>query len=139
MKNLIKFLGLITLVLIMFSCEEESNFKQSEIELVPVYTLINTGTDIVSKGGPVSINVYRKKPLLVEYSSSVNATSYAITNYVDTSSETNYEIRFSKVNNGVSVEYTISAVKGTGSGTLSVASAIPVVYPIKISEKEVYN
>jgi hypothetical protein len=133
MKNKIKYLGLLTIIIAFFNCSEESNFKEPDIALVPVYAI----TNIVGTNAPYAINIYQQKSLIVEYSTSVNPVNYVSSNYVDSSTETNYEISVSKLVEGGSISYLISADKETGIGTLSVDGG--TVYTITISETEVYN
>lgn len=136
MKNIIKSLALFVLVIAAFSCEEEDYFNEGSegpIELVSIYSI----TNISGSNVPVKINIYRNKSLIVEYSSSVNATNFVSSGYADSSNETNYQVTVSKMVNGTPVNYVVSADKSTGDGTLTIDGG--TARTIKISEKEVYN
>ncbi|WP_405293586.1 hypothetical protein [Algibacter sp. Ld11] len=136
MKNIIKLLGLLSVVLVtFFSCDEESPFIEPNVELTPVYAL----TDIIGVNAPFAINIYREKDLIIEYSTNVNVTSFTSASYADTSTDTSYEISVAKLIGDDIVGYWISADKTTGEGTLTVVTDTQIEYQIKISEKEVYN
>jgi len=132
MKNLVKYFGISLIILASFGCEEEANFIEPTIELTTVYSLTN-----ISGNTPVKINIYRNKNLIIEYASGVNPLSFSSANYSDTSTDTNYEISVSKVDNQNTVSYVISADKVSGSGTLTIDATS--VHNISISEEEVYN
>lgn len=133
MKSIKKSIGILILVLSLFSCDEESNFQKSDIQLVPVYSLTE-----INNGGPEQINIYRGQPLIIEYSSAVNATSFDSTGYSDNSTDTTYEITVNKMVDGEAVNYVISADKATGEGTLVINSGVSV-HNVTVSEEEVYN
>ncbi|GAL63588.1 hypothetical protein [Algibacter lectus] len=136
MKNIIKLLGLLSVVLVtFFSCDEESPFIGPNVELTPVYAL----TDIIGANAPFAINIYREKDLIIEYSTNVNVTSFTSASYADTSTDTSYEISVAKLIGDDIIGYWISADKTTGEGTLTVVTDTQIEYQIKISEKEVYN
>jgi hypothetical protein len=145
MKNIIKCLGLLAIVFTLFSCDEESNFLESEIDLVSVYAI----TDISGGNTPVAINIYQQQNLIVEYISAVNLTSYVSSSFADTSTDTTYEFSVAKIVDIVDEEgkktgeevigYWVSADKTTGAGTLTVVSDIQEVYQIQVSVKEVLN
>ena len=135
MKNNIKYLGLFAIILAFFSCSEESNFKDPDIALVPVYAI----TNIVGSNAPFAINIYKEKPLIIVYNTSVNPISYMATGYTDSSTESNYEITVNRVSENDTVIYTITADKTTGVGNLTIVGASTTAYTIKVIEKEVYN
>lgn len=133
MKNLIKYLSVLVIVLSFASCEEESNFQDPSIELVPVYAI----TNIQGEDAPFRINIYRQQDLIIEYSSSVNATGFASSSYMDSSSEANYNISVDKITEDATMSYVITADRITGEGTLTIDATIE--YDIIISEEQVYN
>jgi len=133
MKKNIKYLGLFAIILAFFSCTEETNFKEPDIALVPVYAI----TNIVGANAPFAINVYKEKPLIIEYTTSVNPNSFTSSGYVDSSTATNFEFAVNKLANGTVVSYRVSADKVSGNGTLTVDNV--TVYTIKVAEKQVYN
>ncbi|WP_298493843.1 hypothetical protein [uncultured Algibacter sp.] len=133
MKNIIKILSLLILVLTMYNCDEENNFKESDINLVPVYSLTEINND-----GPFKINIYKEKPLIVEYSSNVTLSNYASSGYADTSTDIMYQITVNKIVDGVAVNYVISADKTTGEGTLNIDSGAST-HNVLLTEEEVYN
>jgi hypothetical protein len=135
MKNIIKCFALIAITFSLFSCDEESNFIESEIELVNVYSI----TEITGANAPFKINIYKNKSLIVQYNSLVAVTNYASSGYVDASTDTNYEISVDRISNGETVKYTISADKTSGVGNLTIAGSSTTVYTIKVVETEVYN
>lgn len=135
MKNNIKYLGLFAIVLFFFSCSEESNFKEPDIDLVPVYAI----TNIVGTNAPYAINIYREKPIIIVYTTSVNPISYTATGYTDNSTESSYDITVNRVSENETIKYTITADKATGVGNLTVVGASTTAYTIKVTEKEVYN
>jgi len=133
MKNIIKYISILAIVLAFTSCESESNFQEPNIELVPVYSI----TDIQGADTPFKINIYRQKDLIIEYSSSVNASSFASSNFMDISSDTTYEVSVDKMVEGSPVNYSISADKVTGLGTMTVDGT--TTYDIAMAEEDVYN
>jgi hypothetical protein len=145
MKKLIKIITVICVTLVMFGCEKESIFEGTpDIELVKVYTLSN-----ITGSGLNKINVYQTKPLLIEYETATKVAKYTSKGFVDSSTDTNYEVVLNKVvdildDAGVKtgetiIGYTISADKTTGDGTLTVLTDVSTVYNIKVTETEVYN
>ncbi|TXG35145.1 hypothetical protein [Seonamhaeicola maritimus] len=132
MKSIKKYIGVFVMVLALFACDEESNFKDFDAALTPVYSL----TDI-SNGGPFKINIYKEKSLIIEYISEVNAKSFVASGYSDTSTDTTYEITVSKQVDGATVTYVVSADKASGAGTLTVDGA--TVHDVILSEVEIYN
>lgn len=133
MKTIIKYISILAIVLTFTNCEEESNFQDPNIALVPVYSI----TDIQGTNTPFKINIYKLKSLIIEYSSSVNATSYTSSSYMDTSTDTNYEISVNKMDDGSTVNYLINADKATGVGTMTVDGT--TTFDIIIAEEDVYN
>ncbi len=121
------------LVLKMYNCDEENNFKESDINLVPVYSLTE-----INNGGPFKINIYKEKPLIVEYSSNVTLFNYASPGYADTSTDIMNKITVYKIVDGVAINYVISADKTTGEGTLTIDSGAST-HNVLLTEDEVYN
>jgi len=121
------------IAVVFFSCTEESNFKEPDIALVPVYAI----TNIVGANAPFAINIYKEKPLVIEYTTAVNPISFVSSGFVDSSTATNVELTVNKLNNGTAVNYRVSADKVSGNGTLTIDNG--TVYTIKVVEKQVYN
>ena len=133
MKTIIKYLSAFALVFFLISCDEENNFDEPNIALTPVYTV----SDIQGANTPFKINIYREKSLIIEYSSSVNTSSFESSNYSDTSTESNYTISVDKTTDLGTETYAITADKITGDGTLTVDGS--TVFNVTVSEEEVYN
>ncbi|TNJ42390.1 hypothetical protein KFZ70_14505 [Tamlana fucoidanivorans] len=161
MKTINKILGLILLVVVSMSCEEDERFAASDIKLKPIYAI----TDI-NKGGPERINVYKEKQLVVTHLNSQSLIGETPTDYTDTSSETDYNFEWTvererpvfdedgqevvDENGNVimetyTVQYTANASKEDGIGTMEVISTYKedpeetVLHDVTISEEEVYN
>ena len=152
-KNIIKFIAVFALVFAFTSCDEESNFKDSDTILTPVYTI----SDITGPNAAFKINIYKQVGVIVEYTSAVNLESYVSTGYSDSSTTDNYMVETTatkerEVNVGgvetkesYTVKYTINAVKETGVGTMDVmatykdGSTMLTSYNVIVSEDEVYN
>lgn len=135
MKNIIKLLGLLTIVATLFSCDEENHFQEPDFQLTPVYTV----TNITGQNNLFSINIYREKSLIIEYSSDVNANNFTSTNYADTSTDTDYNISVSRIVDGVTTTYIVTGSKETGEGTIEIMDDATATYNIIIAETEVYN
>lgn len=135
MKNKIKYLGLLAILLAFFSCSEESNFKEPDIALVPVYAI----TNIVGSNAPFAINIYKEKALIILYTTSVNPISYDSSGYTDNSTDTNYDITVNRAEGTETIRYTVTADKATGVGNLTIVGSTTSAYTIKVTEKEVYN
>ena len=133
MKNILKYITVLTIVLVFTSCEEESNFKDSTVVLTPVYSI----TDITEPNAAFKINIYKQKNLITEYSTKFNLKSYSSSALSDTSNATNNECSVNKIDDGTTYAYVLSADKTTGDGTLTVDGN--TVYTVKVSEEEVYN
>lgn len=131
MKNIIKYFALFSIILTMVSCDEKE-WLAPDIELTSVYSITN-----ITNLGVVKINVYKQKPLIVEYVTNVNPKNYTSSGFVDSSTDTTIEIAFNKVVEGGQVSYAVFADKATGVGSITVNGTS--VYTIKISEIEVYN
>lgn len=155
MKNIIKLLGIFTLIIAFQSCDEESNFKEFDASLTPVYTLSN-----ISDNNLFKINIYKEKELVIEYASNVNALNFVRSDYADNSTDSNYELVWQIIkertvpdqdNDGqddienYNVNYTLSANKDSGLGTLSAISTFQdsststANYTTTVTENEVYN
>ena len=133
MKTIIKYISILLITLTVFNCDDESNFNEPNISLTPVYSI----TDIDGTDTPFKINIYRQKNLIIEYASEVNVSSFISTNYMDSSTDTTYQISVNKENEGTSTSYSISADKATGDGTLTIDAS--TVYNISVAEEQVYN
>ena len=133
MKNIIKYIAIFAIVFAFSSCDEKNNFEESTIALTPVYTI----TDITGADAAFKINIYKQLSVIVEYSSAVNVVKYASTGFVDSSTDTNYEVTVNKLDADTTITYVLSADKTTGVGTLTIDSA--TVFNVKVSEQEVYN
>ncbi|SDR70724.1 hypothetical protein SAMN05216503_0533 [Polaribacter sp. KT25b] len=153
MKKIIKFIAVFAMIFALTSCEEESNFKESEIALTPVYSI----TDITGTNAAFKINFYKEIDLLTEYSTVDKLISYIPSGYVDNSTSDDYIIeatvikeRTVTVDDEETIEpytakYTVNASKITGDGTMVVLSTYQDAetstnsYIIKVSEDQVYN
>ncbi|MBJ7881528.1 hypothetical protein [Gelidibacter salicanalis] len=133
MKAILSYLSILLIVIAVTSCNVEENFQEPNIELVPVYSI----TNIQGPSAPFKINIYRQDDLIVEYSSSVNASNFNSDNYSDTSTEDMYILSVDKITADGSINYLITADKGTGQGTLTMNGTI--TYSIVISQTDVYN
>ncbi|MCL7752663.1 hypothetical protein [Polaribacter sp. Z022] len=133
MKNLIKYIAIFAIVFSFTSCDEESNFKESDISLTSVYTL----TEITGTNAAFKINIYKQKNILTEYSSVDKLKSYETSGFVDSSTDTNYEVTVNKLDDGVSSSYVLSGDKLTGTGTLTVDGV--TVFNVVIAEDQIYN
>lgn len=133
MKKIIKIYVVIVMILSFTACDEESNFKNFDAVLTPVYSLTNISN------GPFKINIYREKALIIEYISEVNVVSYKTSNYQDNSTETSYNITVTRVSEDEtpSQSYEILADKITGEGTLTINTTD--VHNIVLNEVDVYN
>lgn len=153
MKNLIKYIAIIVIAFAFTSCDEESNFKDSEIALTPVYSI----TDITGTNAAFKINFYKEIDLLTEYSTVDKLISYVPSGYEDNSTSDDYIIEATVVKErtvtvddedtieAYTAKYTVNASKITGDGTMDILSTYQdaetstISYVIKVSEKEVYN
>lgn len=135
MKNIIKFLGLLAIVISLSSCEEKQ-WLQPDIELVPVYSI----TNIEGVLAPFQINIYQEQPLIIEYQKEDNAESFQSTDFTDTSTENMYEISVNKLDDEKVITYVVSADKQTGVGTLVITNAgVETSYTIIVANTELYN
>lgn len=133
MKNIIKYIAVFAIVFAFTSCEENNNFKESEIALTPVYLI----TDINGSRAPNKINIYKLKNIITEYATLDKLSSFTSSGFTDTSSDTNYEVTVNKLNGDTTMSYVLSADKFTGAGTLTIDNI--TIYDVKVSEGEVYN
>ena len=132
-KNIIKYITVFTLIFSLTSCDEESNFKESDISLTSVYTL----TEISGNNAAFKINIYKQLNLLTEYSTVDKLKSYTSSGFVDSSTDANYEVTVNKLDDDITYNYVLSADKLTGSGTLTVDGV--KVYNVKVTENQIYN
>ncbi len=133
MKKVLKFIAVLAIVFSLTSCDEENNFKESDISLTEVYTL----TEIAGPNAAFKINIYRQKNILTEYANSDNLKSFVSSGFVDTSTDTNYEITVNKLEDDSTFNYVLSADKLTGAGTLTVDGI--TVYNVIVTEDQIYN
>lgn len=84
-----KFILISLLTLLLVSCEEKE-WKQSDISLVPVYQVNYLSSN-------EALEIYQTKPLLLEYENSLLVTPYELENYTDTSTDSLYLIKFSRM------------------------------------------
>ncbi|MDW5288071.1 hypothetical protein [Formosa sp. PL04] len=156
MKNILKIASILALVLVVFSCEEESNFEEPNIELVPVYAITNiTGTNALYQ-----INVYKDTPLTVEYVAEVQLNSYDMLGFQDASTDTEYNVSWGVVKDRESgdldaddnvimenytVNYVLTGSKEWGTGVLNASNVyadgttLDLDYTVSIANEEVYN
>ncbi len=148
MKN--KVLSIFVLALLFFttSCDEQQ-WPVSDVKLVPIYQL----TNIVGTNAPYSIEIYKEKPLLVEFSNAVNVKSLAYSNYADLSTELNYNMKFKATEKSKSIlgadtlltrRYELNGVKASNTGTLKIVKynktdSTTNSYTIKIADASRYN
>lgn len=152
MKNLNILMLLLLVILGVSSCDEEDNFKESNIQLVPVYSL----TEVSGPNAPFKMNVYKDQLLYIEYATSSNAMKFVSDSYTDSSTETNFEITWEVTKTRTNpdnedelqdykVDYVLSGDKETGSGTLISTSSFPdgasttETFTLLIADTEVYN
>lgn len=104
MKKII-IISLALVALVLASCESEI-WSESEIVKVPVYRVV----DIEGDNAPYELQVYKTKPLLIEYQSEVTVAPFEMLNYQDQSSDL-YNIQFSvKDSVDLSYDYEIEGV-----------------------------
>ncbi|UMB61694.1 hypothetical protein MHL31_05685 [Lutibacter sp. A80] len=131
MKKIIKYFGILTIILTITSCEEEE-WLAPDIEITNVYSITNiTGLDVVK------INVYKEKPLIIEYATDVVLNNYNSSNFINSSTDTNIEFSVNKISGDSTISYAVIADKTTGNGTLTINDTSE--YAINVSEIEVYN
>lgn len=129
------------------ACKKDSLWNKPTVKLVPIYHLSNiTGTNDL-----YIVEIYKEKPLIIEFKNISLADSYVSSNYTDNSTATNFNILLTKNiekkdTNGViiksSEKYEVTGVKATNAGNLKVTNADGITvynYGIKIQESEVYN
>ena len=133
MKLIYKYITVLILIITFASCEEESNFQESDIALTPVYSL----TEITGNNAAFKINIYKQKNIITEYSTKFNLKSFTSSGFSDTSDATNYQVSVSKMEDGNTINYAITADKTTGNGTLTVDGTTS--YSIVLEDTEVYN
>jgi hypothetical protein len=133
MKNIIKFIAIFTIVFAFTSCDENSNFEESDIALTPVYSL----TEISGANAAFKINIYEQLALITEYATVDKLKSYTSSGFVDSSTDTNYEVTVNKIDDDATMNYVLSADKITGLGTLIVDGV--TVFNVTVTEEEVYN
>ena len=115
------------------SCEEENNFKESEVSLTSVYSISE-----ISGGSLYKVNVYQKENLIIEYETASFVKKFASSNFSDSSNDTNYMFSVDKIDEaGTTINYTVTADKTTGIGNLTINGTIS--YNIKLKDAQVYN
>jgi hypothetical protein len=122
MKNLIIFFSL--LVITSFtSCQEEVQWINPPVKATPVYLI----SDIQQSAGLFQVEIYKEIPLMIEFLTATSSQKFTITNYVDNSTAVDFNISFTKLIKTITktgettteVQYTITAPKSTGVGTVS--------------------
>jgi len=88
MKKIL-ILSLAFVALELASCESDI-WPESEITKVPVYKVV----DIDGDNAPYELQVYKTKPLLIQYQNEVTAAPFEMLNYLDQSNDL-YSIQFS--------------------------------------------
>ncbi|WP_452228483.1 MULTISPECIES: hypothetical protein [unclassified Lacinutrix] len=105
MKTIIKYISILTIIFSFTSCDEENNFKESNIQLVPVISLTDIAANLADNPNfnqeglnksfkPFAINIYKDKPLVIHYTSFGNAVAYDPINLVNNSTDLNYDITY---------------------------------------------
>lgn len=131
MKNIIKYIAIFSVIFTLTSCDEKE-WLAPDIEATSVYSI----TDITGFTA-VKINVYKEKPLIIEYATSVALKNYTSSTFVDASTDTTISFSVNKVTADGTVSYSVTADKITGVGSLTVDGA--TVYAIKVSDIQLYN
>ncbi len=145
-KYLISFLALIA---IFFSACNDNQSTTPDIKLVPVYAISN----IIGTNPAYAIEVYREKTLMLIYSNNVNLKSFAITDYVDSSNDSDFKLSFRASEKAKAVlggdtlinsRYELNGLKATNLASLKVVSYIKTdsltrVFNVKIAEESRYN
>lgn len=132
MKKIIKYLTIILVVFSYSSCEEESNFKESDISLTNVYSITE-----ISGGSPFKINVYHTKNLIIEYQTESSVKSFVSSGFSDISDASNYSFSVDKIDDTNTINYQVTADKTTGVGTLIINGTI--TQTIMLENTQVYN
>nr|WP_320120703.1 hypothetical protein [uncultured Marinifilum sp.] len=152
MKNLFKIFVLLFVVGVMSSCEPDE-YDVPDIELVPVYSISETGNNTYT-----DIQVYKQENLLTIANKDGIVSAYSTSSYSDVSDETNYMftvIASEKVTltdeegnetmGTVSYAYDVTADKETGSASITILKTAADGTESTISlngtltEDEVYN
>lgn len=141
------------IVLLFFSSCEKKDLKQSDISLVPVYNISN----IQGRGNvaPFAIDVYMEKPIVIVYPTASELIVYEIKNYLDSSTDGEYDFTFIKSvqttteegNNKIyAVEtYEINGDINSGSGIMTIKSVngngnlSTKKYTVSIDKEKRYN
>lgn len=147
MKNKL-YIYLVALLFVASSCET-AEWPQSDLSLVPVYTL----SSLVGTPSVYRFEIYKTKSLLIQSTTTSQFKTFTTSSYLDASNETSYSVSFKAsqatktvlgADTTLNSRYELSADKGTKVGTLKVVSYVKqdsVIsnYTMKISEDEVYN
>ena len=147
MKKSFIYSSFILLLFVFGACKKDSLWEKTSVKLTPIYQLTNiTGTDPL-----YSVEIYKEKPLVIEFINVSLASSYVSSNYTDNSTATNFNVLVTKniekkeANGAITKsaeKYEVTGVKDTNSGNLKVTAADGVTvrnYGIKIQETTVYN
>ena len=113
MKTIIKYISILSIILSYTSCDEESNFTEPNIQLVPVISLTDIVPNVADNPAfnqegldisyvPFAINIYKEKPLLINYTSFGNAVAYNPINLINNSTDLNYNITYSSSDSSLS-------------------------------------
>lgn len=144
MRTKLFLISILTLLLI--SCEEKE-WKQSDIELVPVFQV-----DYLNSAE--ALEIYQDKPLLLEYKTNTLVSAYEMKSYSNTSTDSLYQISFNRMDSmlvdsalvEVTKYFDISAAMANDTGIMDITyvyNGMDTVansqIDISIKETEVYN
>lgn len=87
MKRITYILILFVAIVALQSCEKDA-YPVPDINLTSVYQL----NDIAGENAPIKINIYKEKPLMTRYSTSILLDALEVTEYNDNSSAESYDI-----------------------------------------------
>lgn len=147
MKNTI--IGSLFALILLFSGCKQDEWPVADIVQVPVYSL----TKIVGTNAPFAIDIYKDKPILLEFASSTLVKKLNTLDYLDNSNDTNFMLTFKATEKSKSIvgtdtllnrRYELNALKTTQLGTLKVVTynkmdSIVTNYTIKVAEETRYN
>ncbi len=144
MKTKLFLISILTLLLV--SCEEKE-WQQSDISLVPVFQVDYVNSDM-------ALEIYKEKPLLLEYSTSTLVSAYTLNDLSDQSTDSLYLISFNRMDSmmvdsamaQVSKYFDIQASIATDTGIMNITyvynnldTVAASQVDITIQDTEVYN
>jgi len=152
-KNI--FWSLLALIIVLSSCEKKE-WPLSDIKQVPVYNIssvVRTSPFVAGYSIPFTLEVYKEKPLMIEYVNAKLLKPLATTMYVDASNETDFNVSFkateiAKTTLGkdtvLNRRYEMNGVKATLSGTMKIVfytktDSVVQSFTMKFAESMVYN